>query len=132
MDPFIAVSMGLIVAVLALVVTIRLYSDKVGKLRDELRAASAARQDAARERDAMRAQWAPVLARYPFDPAGYRHVGGFVDGIQLEEDRIVFVAFTGGAPLAPAAQRTRDLVRAGRVDWVEVPLSQAAPDPSAP
>lgn len=131
MDPFIAVSVGLVVAVLALVVTVRIFSDRLSVLREELRSATASRAALASTHERVSAQWAPVLARYPYDPRRFRFVGAPIDGVQFEEDRIVFVEFTSGE-LSPAQQQVRDLVRAGRVEWLEVRVDDPASGPGAP
>ena len=35
-------------------------------------------------------QWFPLMQAYPYDPGGFRFLGTPVDGVQFEEDRIVF------------------------------------------
>ena len=35
-------------------------------------------------------QWFPLMDRYPYDAQGFRFLGSPIDGIQFEEDRIVF------------------------------------------
>jgi len=132
-DPFIAVSVGLVLAVLALVVTVRIYNDRLDRLREELRSVASSRQSLAASHDRLTAQWAPLLSRYPYDPRRFRFVGSPVDGVQFEEDRVVFVEFTEGVDLGPEQQRVRDLVRAGRVEWLEVPLeAPPTPEPAPP
>jgi predicted Holliday junction resolvase-like endonuclease len=69
-------------------------------------------------------QWAPVLSKYPYEPRNFRFVGSPVDGVQFEEDRIVFVRFSSGE-LTPVQQRVRDLVQSGRVEWLEVRVGEA-------
>src|SRR5689334_7267700 len=38
-------------------------------------------------------QWFPLMERYPYDSSNFRFLGTPVDGVQFEEDRIVFVEF---------------------------------------
>jgi predicted Holliday junction resolvase-like endonuclease len=129
-DPLLAVSVGLVLAVLALVITIRTYADQVGRLRDQLREQQGARRDLEAMQARLAAQWGPVLSRYPYDPRNMRHVAGApFDAVQLEEDRVVLVAFPRGA-LTPEQERVRDQVRAGRVEWAEVPLFAPQAPPS--
>lgn len=131
MDPVLLVSTFLVVAVITLALVIRSYRDIVGQLRDELRESSYARRRTAEAQQRQSQQWAPVLARYPFDARRFRHVGGPIDGVQFDEDRVALIVFTGEGRGEPDG-RVRELVRAGRVDWVEVPLGDQAPPPQAP
>jgi hypothetical protein len=130
------VSALLIGAILALVLVIRYYHDRVGKLQADIEENGAARRKLAVAQARILDQWAPILARHPLDPRSFRFVGGAFDGIQILDDRVVFVEFVGGG--RPAGDpRVRDMVRSGRVDWLEVSLEPQAPaaapaEPSAP
>ena len=132
MDPFLVVSLGLIVSVLALVVTIRLYASKVERMRDEIRDLSSSKQSLATTYGRITEQWAPFMARYPYNPQNFRFLGSPVDGVQFEDDRVVFVEFKSNTSrLTPGQQRIRDLVQAGKVEWLEVRFEDEAPRPSA-
>ena len=124
-------SVALIAVVLALVLVVRYHREAVGKLHEELEWSGAERRRLAQQRDAWGAQWAPLLAAYPYDPARFRFLGTPVDGVQFEADRVVFV-WLGHAPRAEA-ERVRDLVRAGKVEFAEAPLTPApAPADASP
>lgn len=127
LDLTLVLSATLIVLVLVLVLVVRHHRDAVGKLREELDWAAAERRRLQQRRDAWGAQWAPLLSGYPYDPRHFRFLGSPVEGVQFNEDRIVFVSL-GFAPRADA-ERVRDLVRAGRVEFHEAPLTPAAPAP---
>ncbi|HZP83332.1 MAG TPA: Holliday junction resolvase-like protein [Chthonomonadaceae bacterium] len=65
-------------------------------------------------------QWFPLMDRYPYDSANFRFLGTPVDGVQFEEDRIVFVEFKSNrAELSPAQKKLKRLVQSGRVYWEE-------------
>ena len=65
-------------------------------------------------------QWFPLMDRYPYDSQGFRFIGTPVDGVQFEEDRIVFCEFkTNQSALSPVQRQIRDLVQSGRVYWEE-------------
>lgn len=133
MDPFLVVSLGLILAVLALVVTIRLYQSKVERLRDELRELASSKQSLATTYGRITEQWAPFMARYPHNPQNFRFLGSPVDGVQFEDDKVVFVEFKSNtSKLTPLQQRIRDLVQQGKVEWLEVRFEDANPAPAAP
>lgn len=65
-------------------------------------------------------QWFPLMDRYPYDSANFRFLGTPVDGVQFEEDRIVFVEFKSNrAELSPAQKKLKRLVQSGKVYWEE-------------
>jgi predicted Holliday junction resolvase-like endonuclease len=65
-------------------------------------------------------QWFPLMDAYPYDPQQFRFLGSPIDGVQFEEDRIVFVEFkTNRARLSKRQQRLRELIEAGEVYWEE-------------
>lgn len=127
-DLTLVLSVALIAAVLVLVLVVRYHRDAVGKLREELDWAAAERRRLVTQRSAWGEHWAPLLSGYPYDPRRFRFLGSPVEGVQFEEDRVVFVSLSP-APTAEAA-RVRELVRAGRVEFVEAPLSPAPGDAS--
>jgi predicted Holliday junction resolvase-like endonuclease len=65
-------------------------------------------------------QWFPLMDRYPYDSANFRFLGTPVDGVQFEEDKVVFVEFKSrNAELSTAQRRLKHLVESGRVTWEE-------------
>jgi len=65
-------------------------------------------------------QWFPLMDGYPYDAAGFRFLGTPVDGVQFEEDRIVFIEFKSNtSELSTQQKRLKRLVQAGKVSWEE-------------
>ncbi len=65
-------------------------------------------------------QWFPLMERYPYDSANFRFLGTPVDGVQFEEDRIVFVEFKSNrSELSSAQKRMKKLIESGKVYWEE-------------
>jgi predicted Holliday junction resolvase-like endonuclease len=65
-------------------------------------------------------QWFPLMDRYPYDPQSFRFLGTPVDGIQFEEDRIVFCEFKANrSGLSPLQKHIKHLVESRRVYWEE-------------
>lgn len=65
-------------------------------------------------------QWFPLMRNYPYDSAHFRFLGTPVDGVQFEEDRIVFVEFKSNrSELSSQQKRIKKLVEAGKVSWEE-------------
>ncbi len=70
-------------------------------------------------------QWFPLMDRYPYDSANFRFLGTPVDGVQFEEDRIVFVEFKSNrSELSTAQKKLRRLVETGKVSWEEYHFSE--------
>ena len=65
-------------------------------------------------------QWFPLMDRYPYDSANFRFLGTPIDGVQFEEDKIVFVEFKSrSAELSTAQRRMKQLIQSGKVTWEE-------------
>ena len=125
MDPLLAVSTGLILAVLALVLVVRGYHDKVTRLQDELKAAQSSRQSLATTYGRITEQWPPFMAGYPYEPRNFRFLGSPLDGVQFEDDKVVFVEFKANTgALTDRERRIKENVQAGRVEWLEFRLAE--------
>ena len=65
-------------------------------------------------------QWFPLMDGYPYDSANFRFLGTPVDGVQFEEDKIVFIEFKSNrSELSSAQKRLKKLVKEGKVTWEE-------------
>lgn len=65
-------------------------------------------------------QWFPLMDRFPYDSQSFRFIGTPIDGIQFEEDRIVFCEFkTNQSTLSPIQKHIKRLVESKRVYWEE-------------
>lgn len=65
-------------------------------------------------------QWFPLLKSYPYDPQDFRFLGSPVDGVQFEEDAIVFVEFKANkSRLSEKQRRIKKLIEEGHVYWEE-------------
>ena len=65
-------------------------------------------------------QWFPLMEKYPYDSAHFRFLGTPIDGVQFEEDKIVFVEFKSRkAELSTQQRRLKQMIQAGKVTWEE-------------
>ena len=65
-------------------------------------------------------QWFPLMEEYPYDPHGFRFLGSPLDGVQFEEDRIVFVEFkTNRSRLSENQKHLKRLIEQGEVYFEE-------------
>ena len=78
-------------------------------------------------------QWFPLTDAFPYDSRHFRFLGSPIDGIQFEEDRIIFCEFKANrGDLSEGQRRIRDLVRERRVEWQEFRFVEGGPPPEAP
>ena len=62
---------------------------------------------------------APFLNGWPWTPRQFRFLGNPVDGIQFNNDEIIFVEIkTGKARLSKSQKNTKELIKAGKVSFV--------------
>ena len=66
-------------------------------------------------------QWFPLMDAYPYDPQNFRFLGSPLDGVQFEDDRIVFVEFkTNRSRLSDKQKKLKQLIEDGYVYWEEI------------
>lgn len=64
----------------------------------------------------MAENFMPFIRDYPYDHKNFRFLANPVDGLQINDDSIVFVEFkTGGAKLSKSQKHIKDLVGKGKV-----------------
>jgi len=62
---------------------------------------------------------APFLNGWPWKPRQFRFLGNPVDGIQFNDDEIIFIEIkTGKARLSKGQKNTKELIKAGKVSFV--------------
>ncbi len=66
-------------------------------------------------------QFAPFMERYPFNSQHFRFIGTPIDGLQFEDDKVIFVEIKAGrnAGLSPNQERIKRLIQDGKVEWFE-------------
>jgi len=65
-------------------------------------------------------QWFPLMPDYPYDPQNFRFLGSPIDGVQFEDDRIVFVEFKANrSRLSKSQEHYKRLIEEGYVYWEE-------------
>mgnify|MGYP001774591546 CR=1 FL=1 len=65
-------------------------------------------------------QFIPLIESYPYDKSNFRFIGSPIDGIQFEDDKIIFIEFkTGNAKLTEQQRKIKDLVEKKKVEFLE-------------
>ena len=62
----------------------------------------------------------PFLKNYPYESSNFRFIGTPIDGIQFEDDKIIFVEFKAGdSRLTAKQEKIKDLINKKKVNWEE-------------
>jgi predicted Holliday junction resolvase-like endonuclease len=109
----------LALAVLALAFTIlyRAYSE----IRSDYKELLSKKQSLSVKYGKMSEQFIPLLQIYPYDEQNFRFIGSPVDGVQFNDDGIVFVEFkAANSQLSSGQKHIRKLVGEGKVKFEEI------------
>jgi predicted Holliday junction resolvase-like endonuclease len=100
------------------------YKRKLDSLSDQLEEERSRQRSLSTVYGRINEQWFPLMDRYPYDSQSFRFIGTPIDGIQFEEDKIVFCEFkTNQSALSPVQKEIKRLVEAGHVTWEEFNFS---------
>jgi len=113
-----------ILALVALVVTllciVTYYRGKVKKLARSLKEKERKNRSLSSTYGRITEQFAPFLTSYPYDPANFRFIGSPIDGIQFNDDWIIFVEVKSSkSKLSEREKKIKNLIEKGRVKWME-------------
>lgn len=68
----------------------------------------------------MTEQFMPLLRDYPYDPTNFRFLGSPIDGIQFEDDKIIFVEFkSANSQMSEKQRKIADLIYQKKVEFEE-------------
>lgn len=60
----------------------------------------------------------PFMKDYPYNPSNFRFIGSPIDGLNFEDDKVVFIEFkTGNSKLSDKQKRIKALVEKKKVEW---------------
>lgn len=99
------------------------YKVAVTPLRSKVEELTQQKQSLSTTYGKITEQFAPFMKSYPFPPQNFRFIGSPIDGVQFEDDRIIFVEFkTNKAALSKEQRRIKKLVENKKVEWFEFHL----------
>ena len=111
--------LGFVIFILILVLYSLIRTNSM--LRAKIREISSSKQSLATRYGKMSEQFMPFMKDYPYDSENFRFLGTPIDGVQFEDDRVVFVEFkTSNSKLSEKQRKIRDIIRKKRVEWDEV------------
>ncbi len=91
------------------------------RLRLKLAQTLSSKQSLSTKYGKMSEQFMPFLKKYPYDEQNFRFLGTPIDGVQFNDDSVVFIEFkTGSSRLSPKQQNVRNIVADKKVRFEEV------------
>jgi len=113
-----------IVAIFILFVFVGLLIRSYFRIRKLLMEALSKKQSLSTKYGRMSEQFMPFLRTYPYDEQNFRFLGTPVDGVQFNDDGIVFVEFkTSGSKLTPKQKSIKDMIERKKVRFDEIRMS---------
>lgn len=106
--------------ILVLALTVVILSVILLKTRKNIRELKFSKRSISSKYGKMSEQFMPFLSDYPYDPQNFRFLGSPIDGVQFEDDKIVFIEFkTSESQLSVKQKNIRDIIDEGRVIFEE-------------
>ncbi|WEU40096.1 MAG: endonuclease [Candidatus Odinarchaeum yellowstonii] len=112
----------IILAIITMVLTLTCYIlvKQNRRLAKEIREMETQQRSLSTVYGRISEQWFPLMKDYPYNPQNFRFIGSPVDGIQFEDDKIIFCEFkVHKSQLNESEKRVRELVKNRKVDWEE-------------
>ena len=110
----------LLLVIIVLFILYRSNKKKVSGLGLELKDVKFRKQSLSTKYGKMTEQFMPFLESYPYNEQNFRFIGTPIDGVQFENDKIVFIEFkTGDSRLSLRQREIRDLVNKGKIEFRE-------------
>ncbi len=92
-------------------------------LMDRIDEISSRKQSLSTKYGKMTEQFMPFLESYPYDRHSFRFLGTPIDGVQFENDKIVFVEFKASDSRLTEKQRhIKELIDSGKVYFKQIHL----------
>jgi predicted Holliday junction resolvase-like endonuclease len=99
----------------------RRAANKISRLSLQLQDVRFSKQSLSTKYGKMTEQFIPFLKVYPYNENNFRFLGTPVDGVQFEDDKIIFMEFkTGDSKLSEKQKQIKDLVQRRKIDFEEI------------
>ncbi|MFC2143308.1 Holliday junction resolvase-like protein, partial [Candidatus Aenigmatarchaeota archaeon] len=112
---------------LLLVIFVYLYKRAKTEKNDlilQLEHVSSRKQSLSTKYGKMTEQFMPFLEKYPYDYHNFRFIGTPIDGVQFEDDKIIFFEFkTASSKLSTKQRNIRNIIEKGNIEFKEFRIS---------
>jgi predicted Holliday junction resolvase-like endonuclease len=103
-----------------LIGTIAYYHKKVKKIGESLKEIEKRGRSLSSTYGRITEQFAPFISSYPYDPQDFRFIGSPIDGVQFNDDGIIFIEVKSSrSRLSEREKKVKELVERGMVSWME-------------
>jgi predicted Holliday junction resolvase-like endonuclease len=100
-----------VIIILVLILIIRYLWLKNYVLKNEINDILGKKQSLSTKYGKMSEQFMPFLKNYPYDEHNFRFIGNPIDGVQFENDKIVFIEFkTANSKLSSKQREIKDII----------------------
>ncbi len=109
----------MIILAIAFFIVLYLYLRLVGKYRD----LESKKQSLSTRYGQITEQFLPFMEQYPYDEKNFKFLGNPVDGVQFNDDEVVFLEFKNNkSKLSKKQRKIKNLVEDGKVKFKEMRL----------
>jgi len=112
-----------VVLSLLLLLFIFLFSksrQQIGELKLQVNELISSKHSLSSKYGRMTEQFLPFLESYPYDEQNFRFIGSPIDGVQFEDDKVIFIEFkAGNSGLTVKQKGIKDLINKGKVEFKE-------------
>jgi predicted Holliday junction resolvase-like endonuclease len=111
--------------ILALIFAVFILLLVVRNLKSKIRDLLSSKQSLSTKYGKMTEQFMPFLNIYPYDEQNFRFIGSPIDGIQFENDKVIFIEFkTSNSALTAKQRNIKDLIKNKKVEFEEIRMDQ--------
>ncbi|MFC1651653.1 Holliday junction resolvase-like protein [Patescibacteria group bacterium] len=108
----------LIVFIAILVIAFLIYL--IVKLKEKNNELISRKQSLSTKYGKMSEQFMPFIEDYPYNSERFRFMGDPIDGVQFEDDKVIFMEFkTSNSRMSRRQREIRDMIKKGRVKFEE-------------
>ncbi len=121
MDPLMTFWVFLIGIIIGVIFGITLvYRAAISPLHKKIEKLSSEKESSSTAWGKTTEQFVSSMEKYPYSTENFRHIGSPIDGIQFEDDQILFVEFkTDKSKLNSKQNKIKKLVKEGKTKWFE-------------
>ncbi|MCK4416106.1 MAG: endonuclease [Thermoplasmatales archaeon] len=121
MDPLMTFWVFLIGIIIGVIFGLTLvYRAAISPLHKKIEKLSSEKESSSTAWGKTTEQFTSSMEKYPYSTENFRYIGDPIDGIQFEDDQILFVEFkTDKSKLNAKQNKIKKLVKEGKVKWFE-------------
>lgn len=121
MDPLMTFWVFLIGIIMGVIFGLTLvYRAAISPLHKKIEKLSSEKESLSTAYNKITEQFVSSMEKYPYSTENFRYMGSPIDGIQFEDDQILFVEFkTEKSKLTTKQNKIKKLVKEGKIKWFE-------------